>query len=181
MNPLGPDEFIHAPVPHPACLDPETLLRECTWGRTRSTGPGGQHRNKVESAVWMRHDPTGVEAQASERRSAEENKRVALGRLRRVLAVEVRCPVPIGEVRSDLWRSRCTPAGRLACNPEHADYPAMLAEAMDVIHAAGWDVKRASLRLCCSQSQLVKLVKDFPAAFARMNIARVERGLHALK
>lgn len=181
MNRLTPDEFILVAPPHPARLDPETLLRECSWGRTRSTGPGGQHRNKVESAVWIRHDPTGVEAQASERRSAEENKRVALGRLRRLLAVEVRGPVPIGEVRSDLWRSRCSAAGRLACNPEHADYPAMLAEALDVMHAGGWDAKRASLRLCCSQSQLVKLVKDFPTAFARMNLARVDRGMHPFK
>jgi len=102
-------EFIHCPAPHPATVPPADLLAQCEWGRTRSGGPGGQHRNKVETAVWIRHVPTQLEAQAAERRSAEQNKAVALGRLRKLLAVEVRCPVPLGEVRSALWKSRCSP------------------------------------------------------------------------
>jgi RF-1 domain len=178
---MATGEFIFQPHPHPASLSVDDLLAACEWGRDRASGPGGQHRNKVESAVWIRHVATGVEAQAAERRSAVENKRVATGRLRRLLAVEVRCPVAIGEIRSSLWKSRCSPAGVIACNPDHADFASLLAEALDVIFAAGWDVKKASLRLCCSQSQLIKLVKDFPPAFARLNKEREAAGLHALK
>jgi peptide chain release factor 1 len=43
---------------------------------TRDSGPGGQHRNKTESCVIMRHVPTGIEAKASAR-CQHQNKRTA--------------------------------------------------------------------------------------------------------
>lgn len=166
---------------HPATLSDEDLLKECQIGKGRSSGPGGQHRNKVETQVTITHLPTGVTARAGERRSAEENKRVAIRRLRLALAVEVRTVVPAGEIRSDLWRSRCTPDGRIVCNPAHRDYPSLLAEALDVLAAAGWDPRKAALRLCCSPSQLVKLVKEHPPALEALNRGRAERRLHPLR
>ncbi|MBL9000032.1 MAG: peptide chain release factor-like protein [Phycisphaerae bacterium] len=181
MNALH--EYIYTPPPHPAALAIDVLLAQCDWGRGRGTGPGGQHRNKVETLVWITHTPTGIESHAGERRSAEENKRMAVTRLRLALAVRVRVPVPIGEVRSDLWLRRCPDSGTgiITCNPEHADYPALLAEAMDVIHACGEDIKRAALRLSCSMSQLVKLLKDHPPALVRVNERRESRGLHPMR
>ncbi|MBS0195858.1 MAG: peptide chain release factor-like protein [Planctomycetes bacterium] len=171
------------PPPHPASIPVEALLAQCEWGRSRSSGPGGQHRNKVETMVWVSHTPSGVEAQASERRSAEENKKMAMMRLRLALAVQVRTPVASGEIRSELWLRRCPDAGGgiISCNPLHPDFPAILAEALDVIDAAGGDVKKASLRLCCSMSQLVKLLKDHPPALQRLNQERQSRGLNQLK
>lgn len=166
--------------PHPATLDPDLLLRQCDLTRGRSGGPGGQHRNKVETMVTLRHEPTGVEAQASERRSAEENKRVALSRLRLALATRARATVGLGDVRSALWRERCR-GGRIACNPEHRDYAALLAEAMDMVWACGLDVRTAALRLGATMSQLVKLIKDHPPAFTAFNAAREAAGLHALR
>lgn len=176
-------DYQHISPPHPATLTGEELLGQCEWGRQRGGGPGGQHRNKVETMVRVVHGPTGIETHAGERRSAEENKRVAVWRLRLALAVQVRTPVPAGEVRSALWLRRCPEMGGgiITCNPEHADYPSLLAEAMDVIHAAEGDVKRAALRLCCSMSQLVKLLKDHPPALMRVNAERVEGGMHPLK
>ncbi|MDX2132733.1 MAG: peptide chain release factor-like protein [Planctomycetota bacterium] len=167
--------------PHPATLDEETLLREITMDRQRSGGPGGQHRNKVETAVVFTHPGTGIIAQAAERRSVRENRPVALRRLRLALAMGVRCPVPDGDQRSALWRSRCDRAGRIACNPQHADFPALLAEALDMAWACGLDVARAAARLACTTSQLVRLVKDHPPAFAMLNEARRARGERALK
>jgi peptide chain release factor 1 len=43
---------------------------------TRDSGPGGQHRNKTESAVVMRHRPTGIEAKAASK-SQHTNRRTA--------------------------------------------------------------------------------------------------------
>lgn len=165
---------------HPAALDEETLLSQCEMTKGRSSGPGGQNRNKVETKVTLTHGQTGVSAHAGERRSAIENRRVAVFRLRLALATEVRIGVPAGEVRSALWLSRCKD-GRVACNPEHWDFPSLLGEALDVIYAAGLDARKASVRLCCTMTQLVKLVKDHPAAFEKWNRDRAAKKMHPMK
>ncbi len=168
-------EPILVAAPHPASLDDDDLLARCALTRNRSSGPGGQHRNKVETHVLLTHEPTGITGQAGERRSPEMNKRMALRRLRVALAIACRAPVPIGEIGSPLWRSRVR-GGRIVLNEGHRDYPAMLAEALDVVHASRLDMKRASLRLECTASQLVKLIAAEPAALAAINAARQDRG-----
>lgn len=48
---------------------------------TRSSGPGGQHVNKTESAVEITHLPSGIVAVASDSRSQRTNRALALHRL----------------------------------------------------------------------------------------------------
>jgi len=163
---------------HPATLPPEKLLADCDVRHERRSGPGGQHRNKVSTAVVLTHRPTGVRAEASERRSQAENRREALQRLRVRLAVEVRS-TNVESAPSELWQSR-TRGGKLAVNAAHEDFPALLAEALDGIVAADFDAAAAAAQLAVSTSQFVKFLKDEPAAFALINAARRQRGLHAL-
>jgi hypothetical protein len=165
--------------PHPAGRPDEEILAECTLERGRVGGPGGQHRNKVETAVTLTHRPTGLSAQAAERRSPTDNERMALRRLRLTMATQVRTGVPDGEVRSDLWLSR-TRGRKVSVNPEHRDFPTMLAEAMDVLWAGRMDVGRAATRLGVSRTQLVRLIARHPAALAEMNAERVKRKLRPL-
>jgi peptide chain release factor len=47
----------------------------------RSSGPGGQHVNRTESAVRITHVPTGIVAVAREERSQHRNRSLALARL----------------------------------------------------------------------------------------------------
>ena len=80
----------------PACLtlDDEGLWAQCRMTVFKASGPGGQHRNKVSSAVRLRHEPTGITAEATESRSQHDNRRQALRRLRMHIACRLRRPFP---------------------------------------------------------------------------------------
>ena len=61
--------------------DRATLERECDIQYFIATGPGGQHRNKVETGVRLTHRPTGVVVTATERRSQRANREAAYERM----------------------------------------------------------------------------------------------------
>ncbi|MCU1264644.1 MAG: rf-2 [Acidobacteria bacterium] len=60
----------------------EDLLRECEVDTFRSSGPGGQHVNKTESAVRLKHLPSGVVVTSQQERSQHRNKAICLEKLR---------------------------------------------------------------------------------------------------
>ena len=64
----------------------EELLRECEIDTFRAGGPGGQHVNKTESAVRLRHLPTGVVVACQQERSQHRNKAICLRKLRERIA-----------------------------------------------------------------------------------------------
>ncbi len=175
---------------HPAALPIDALLAACEVRRSRAAGPGGQHRNKVETAIHLTHRPTGVAAQASERRSQEANRKAAVFRLRVNLALAVRSDKAetgsskTGESKaanpSALWRSRVR-GGRLSLNAGHDDYPAMLAEALDVLAWQDHDIPAAAAWLGVSMSQLLKLLRAEPRALQQVNAARRAAGAATLR
>ncbi len=55
--------------------------RDITYETLRSSGPGGQNVNKVETAVRATHHPTSISVLASDMRSQTQNKRLAHERL----------------------------------------------------------------------------------------------------
>jgi peptide chain release factor len=61
------------------------LKRDIKFHFYRSSGPGGQRKNKVETAVRVTHLPTGITASATESRSQAQNRALALERLQEKL------------------------------------------------------------------------------------------------
>jgi ribosome-associated protein len=63
-------------------IDLEALKKQVIIDTYRSSGPGGQRKNKVETAVRLKHLPSGMTVVATEHRSQADNRKLAFERLR---------------------------------------------------------------------------------------------------
>lgn len=70
-----------APQPQRWPTDPKVLEKEVEWSFLRGSGPGGQHRNKVETGVRLHHPSSGITITATAARSQKRNKELAMSRL----------------------------------------------------------------------------------------------------
>jgi hypothetical protein len=163
---------------HPSCLPIDHLLSECRWRFLKRSGPGGQHRNKVESAAVVEHVPTGIAAEANENRSQAANRTVALGRLRLRLALAVRTSPT--ESPGAVWQSHLK-SGKIWVADNHVDLPAMLAETLDVLADCDWDLAVAARWCGASKTQLVRFLAQVPPALALVNQHRSEQGKPPLR
>jgi hypothetical protein len=166
---------------HPAMSDEETLLKDVIFDFGRASGPGGQHRNRKATACTATHMPSNISGEATERRRQSENRKMAINRLRRTLAIQLRRKLDLSTFKnSALWEERRS-GDTLAINPKHNDYPCILAETLDVVFAADYDMQTAASTLQITATQIVKIVSHDSAAFTWLNEQRKERGLSALK
>tara|TARA_B100001750_G_C15393611_1_gene538792 strand:+ start:285 stop:884 length:600 start_codon:yes stop_codon:yes gene_type:complete len=166
---------------HPAMIDDEALLKGVVFDFGRTGGPGGQHRNRKATACTATHSATSVSGTASERRRQSENRKLSISRLRKKLAIQLRRNIDLKKyIMSELWEERRN-GQQLLINPKHRDYPHILAETLDVLHACNLDLSRAAEILQISSTQLLKILSHEKAALTLINHSRKEQGLHPLK
>lgn len=65
--------------------DIDTLKKEVRVNYYRSTGPGGRKKDTAETAVRLRHIPSGIVVIATEHRSQAWNRKLAFERLQKKL------------------------------------------------------------------------------------------------
>ncbi|MBI5711389.1 MAG: peptide chain release factor-like protein [Candidatus Eisenbacteria bacterium] len=70
------------------------MARECEVTPFKSSGPGGQKKNKTESSVRVRHLPSGIVRIATESRSQARNRALALERVWEEIRRRARRPKP---------------------------------------------------------------------------------------
>src|SRR3990172_4601744 len=101
---------------------------------------------EVETAVRLRHKPTGLSVIAEESRSQAENRARALRRLRKAIALRVRRPVDVEGV-PEAVRACIDREGRLRVGQRDRRYLACAAAVLDVLHSLGGFVSAAAARL----------------------------------
>lgn len=157
----------------------DELLADCEVDRYRASGPGGQKRNKTESAVRLRHQPSGLAAHAADSRSQHDNRRAALRRLRAKLAVELREPVT-AETRERV--AALIAHGRWSDKARRStDYLMGAAALLDVVAAAGWAVGDAARSIETTTGALVKAITGDERLLRHVNQERAKLELKPLR
>lgn len=162
-------------------LDDAALLRQCELDTFRSSGPGGQKRNKTSSGVRLRHQPTGVIVTAVEDRSQHVNKARAVRRLRAAIAMTVRQPLDDSYQPSELLRSCMNAQAHLIVGRRDERYPLAVAELLDVLATAGVKLSEAAKIVGIPTSHLVSFIENDPKLWQTVNQMRTAAGLKPLR
>ncbi|WCJ41912.1 Peptide chain release factor 1 [Euphorbia peplus] len=170
-------------------LTDEQLVRQCDLTTFKSSGPGGQHRNKRESAVRLKHLPTGLVSQASEDRSQHMNRSSAVRRLRTLLALKVRNPVDVSVYsppqellqilppKSTVRGSDCGPQ----IGPKNPKFVLGMQALLDLIFGVDGSISEAAKLLGLSTGALSRLILSDDALRMAVNDLRSSKGLKPLK
>ncbi|MCL2701613.1 MAG: peptide chain release factor-like protein [Phycisphaerae bacterium] len=179
----------------PLALDDDALLAQCEVHYYKSSGPGGQHRNKVSSAVRLHHRRSGVSAHGDDSRSQHDNKKLALRRLRMNIACQIRREMDrqtfldAGPASLPAHVAECifTPRGRGEDAPRRLEigvrdfrFWRVAAFLLDVLHACGGRMADAAACLGITTGNFSDLLTSERHLLASAQAIRKTNGLKPL-
>jgi hypothetical protein len=156
------------------------LLAECDVDTYRASGPGGQKRNKTDSAVRLRHRPSGLIVIAEESRSQPENKARAVRRLRKAMAVRLRRSVD-GENVPPEAVACIDRRGRLDVGQRDARYLPAVAAVLDLFVAHKGSMADTAKHLGISTGNLSSFLTEDEDVYVEANRLRASFGLKPLR
>ncbi|CAN5912668.1 hypothetical protein BH11MYX2_BH11MYX2_02560 [soil metagenome] len=162
----------------------DALIAQSEVDRYRASGPGGQHRNKTESAVRLRHKLTGVSAIGEDSRSQSENKLHAVRRLRSAIALQVREPISLDGYTPSTRLAAFVAAGTspLGKNTKLTGaYWAAIGELLDLLVAGELEIGTTAQRLGITTGALSKLLLHDDSVARTVNDARRARQMRPLR
>ncbi len=151
-------------------LTDEQLLKQCRTNCFRSTGPGGQHRNRNDTAVRLTvlEYPT-ITAEADETRSQHRNRAAAVIRLRIAIAYGLR------NEQFHAWD------GDFKLNAKNPVYPSFVAMILDALALNEYRLRQAAQALGTSTGQLNKAMERDGRLWQYINQERQKLGLKPLR
>lgn len=130
----------------------DQLWGACTAKGFQGSGPGGQHRNKTNTGVWLRLNAYNLEIKSCEGRSAKENKVHALHRMQMALALKVRETPPAVEM--------AFPGSNGHIQTSNPQFPLFVAHVFDIMATKNGDVKAAAAAFGLTPSALTKILRQ---------------------
>ena len=144
------------------------FVREyCTLEFFKSSGAGGQHRNKTSSAVRVMHRFCDLRAEDCTERNQHRNRSKAVFKLKMLIALKFRNPPAE------------TPP-RMECSMNSPEYPLFVAKLFDILEHCGYDHKISAEKCGISSSALLKKIFKDPLLWQEFCRARTERDLPQL-
>ena len=148
--------------------DDEHLMRDCEFTPFKSTGKGGQKKNKSSSAVRLTHRPTGIAVTGTNERCQHTNRKQALKKLRYEIAYNVRTNQETVQVDINLSTN----------NKRYFLWVAMI---IDEFEKNNYALADSAAHFGISSSRLVKLIGRDPSLWQFINHQRSTHGQPLLK
>ena len=149
-------------------LEEQEFLKHCLCDFYKARGPGGQKKNKTESAVRLTLKESPIAATASEDRKQSINRSKAVRRLKLQVAFEIRLTaVP--------WK------GQLDMNPSNKLYPHFCAVLFDHFHDNDWQMSTVANIYGISTNKLVKIISKSDTLWQEVNRQRLKLNYKALR
>lgn len=162
----------------------DALIAQCEVDRYRASGPGGQHRNKTESAVRLRHKLSGVSAIGEDSRSQSENKLHAVRRLRSAIALELREPVSLDPYVPSRRLAALVAGGTAPLGAKTrltGEYWAAIGELLDLLVSGGLEIAATAQRLGITTGALSKMLLHDDQVARAVNDLRRAKGMRPLR